>query len=123
MTRSADLSASRVPSVMRESSVCPSTAKIVLGGGDSSVLELTLTAMATCAPIAFTTSAGTLFRAPPSTSRRLSSATGVKAAGIDIVARSARANEPEPRTTASPARMSVATQRNGVGRSSNVCTP
>ena len=48
----------------------------------------------------------------------LVSATGVNTAGIDIVARSARENEPEPITIGSPARMSVATQRNGVGSSS-----
>ena len=54
----------------------------------------TLTATTRPAPIALTTSAGTLFMAPPSTSIRPSTSTGGKASGSDIVARSASASEP-----------------------------
>ena len=48
--------------------------------------------------------------------------TGANAVGSDIVARIARASDPLPRTTGSPFSMSVATQRNGVGSSSNDVT-
>ncbi len=51
------------------------------------------------APIARTTSAGTLFIMPPSTSMRPSRSTGGKTSGSDIVARIAVASEPRSMTT------------------------
>ena len=80
----------------------------------------TLTATTICAPIFLVTSAGMLLRAPPSTSSQFSKFTGVNTPGMAIVARIAWASEPLPRTTASAFLRSVATQRNGVGRSSKV---
>ena len=48
---------------------------------------------------------------------------GANADGSDIVARMARDSEPLPSTTGTPFSMSVATQRNGVGNSSNDAAP
>ena len=59
----------------------------------------TLMATTRSAPIARTTSAGTLFITPPSTSIFPSTSTGGKASGSDIVARMASASEPLFMTT------------------------
>ena len=83
----------------------------------------TLMATTRPAPIARTTSAGTLFITPPSTSIFPSTSTGGKASGSDIVARMASASEPLFMTTGSAERRSTATVRNGVGRSSKSSTP
>ena len=80
----------------------------------------TLTAMTVSAPIFLVTSAGMLLSAPPSTSSQSSKLTGVNTPGMAIVARIACASEPLPSTTASACFRSVATQRNGVGRSSKL---
>ena len=70
------------------------------------------------APIALTTSAGTLFIVPPSISIWPSTSTGGKISGSDIVARIASASEPRRITTGCADSRSTATVRNGVGRSS-----
>ncbi len=75
-------------------------------------------AITTSAPIARTTSTGTLLVTPPSTSRRPSISTAENRLGIAMLARSARARSPPSRTTISPVEMSVATARNGTGSSS-----
>ena len=67
------------------------------------------------APMARTTSAGTLLSVPPSTSSWLPSATGGKMPGSDIVARIASERLPDPITTTSALRVSAATSRIGVG--------
>lgn len=72
-------------------------------------------AITTSAPIARTTSTGTLFETPPSTSSLPSSSTGEKTVGIAMLARMARARSPSLSTTISPLAMSVATMRNGIG--------
>ncbi len=79
----------------------------------------TLTAITVAAPRRRTTSAGTLFRTPPSTSIHGPISTGPNTAGIDIVARSACENDPSPSTTTVDVRRSTATLRNGVGSWSN----
>ncbi len=80
----------------------------------------TLTAITRSAPIARTTSAGTLSMAPPSTSTWPSRWTGGKISGSDIVARIAEASGPRSSATGVALRMSTATARNGVGSASNV---
>ena len=109
----------RLLSDIATSSVCPSIPKSdIISSRVCGVLP-TLTAMTTSAPCARATSTGTLFRIPPSASSRPSMTTGANAVGSDIVARIAREKDPLPNTTGSPFSMSVATQRNGVGSSSN----
>ncbi len=85
--------------------------------------EPTFTAITTSAPMARATSAGTLLSTPPSLSSSSPSRTGSKTAGMAIEARSARSRGPVPSTTVSARLMSVATQRNGIGRSSKLATP
>ena len=70
--------------------------------------------MTTSAPISRATSTGRFIAMPPSTSNRPSISIGDSAAGIDMLARIARARLPEPSTTASPVTMSPATARNGI---------
>ncbi len=101
------------------SSIC-----MVIENGEVSSLSLssgapTSTAMTRSAPIALTTSTGTLLTMPPSTSSRPSTRIGANAAGTDMLPRIASARSPRPNTTASPVAMSVATARNGIDRSSN----
>ena len=81
------------------------------------------TAISTSAPRSSATSIGRLFARYPSTSNRPSISTGVKAAGIDMLARWAVASVPWDRMTASPVRISVATARKGRLRSSMRATP
>ena len=80
----------------------------------------TLTAITTSACIPRTTSVGRLLMIPPSISTRSSHSTGVKIAGMAIVARNALGNEPRSRMNPSPDTRSVETQRKGIGRSSKV---
>ena len=115
-TRSADASARRVPLRIITLSVSSRTPKIesnffcVAGSTPIS------TAMTTSArPVCLITSAGTLFRTPPSTSTLPSKETGENTPGMATVARRARASQPESNTTVSALRRSVATARNGVG--------
>ncbi len=82
----------------------------------------TFTAIRTSAPMLRAMSTGRLRTIPPSTRRRPSSSTGVNAPGTDMLARIASARSPSERTTISPVTMSVATARNGIGRSSKRCT-
>ncbi len=72
-------------------------------------------AITTSAPMARTTSTGTLLETPPSTSSRPSISTAVKTVGIAMLARMARPRSPRASTTISPLTMSVATARNGIG--------
>ena len=82
----------------------------------------TSTANTTSAPICLATSTGRFIDTPPSTSNWPSIATGVSAAGIDMLARSERGRSPEPSTTGLPVARSVAIARNGTARSSKLCT-
>ena len=59
---------------------------------------------------------------PPSTSKRPSISIGESAAGIDMLARIARARLPAPSTTASPVTRSPATARNGTASWSKLST-
>ena len=83
----------------------------------------TSTAMTTSAPRSRASSTGRFSTSPPSTRRRAPYGTGEKTPGIDMLARIASARLPPERTTFSPDTMSVATQRNGMGRSSNFSIP
>ena len=77
-------------------------------------------AITTSAPISRVTSVGRLLTSPPSMSRRPFHSTGVKIAGSAMVARIALAREPSRNTNASADTRSVATHRNGIGRSSKL---
>jgi hypothetical protein len=80
------------------------------------------TAITTSAPMSRATSTGRFIAMPPSTSSRPSISIGDRAAGIDMLARIARARLPEPSTTASPVTMSPATARNGIASWSKFST-
>ncbi len=81
------------------------------------------TAITTSAPIWRATSIGRLATSPPSSSRLPSISTGVNAPGTDMLARIARDRLPRSSTTFSPVTRSVATARNGIGRSSKRSIP
>ncbi len=74
-----------------------------------------LTAMTTSAPIWRTTSIGRLSTRPPSPRIRPRTSTGEKMPGTDMLARIASYNGPSVKTYGTPATMSVATARNGIG--------
>ena len=86
--------ASRVFASIITSTVWPINPSIELSTVRLSPMYPTLTAMTTSAPIFRTMSAGTLFKAPPSTRTRPSTSIGGKMPGNDIVARIASASEP-----------------------------
>ncbi len=88
-----------------------------------SPMKPTLMAMTVPAPMARTTSAGTLFIAPPSTSTMPSRSTGGKMPGSDMVARIALASTPLSRTICCAVTRSTAIARNGVGKSSKLERP
>ena len=116
-TTSAEASARRVPLRIITLSVSSRTPKIesyffCVAGSTPISTAMTRSAR----PVCLITSAGTLLRTPPSTSTLPSKETGANTPGMATVARSARASQPESNTTVSALRMSVATQRNGVGR-------
>ena len=119
ITTSADFSALRMPGIIIVSIVLPITPKrLSLAFSATATSAATSTATTTSAPICRTTSAGMLLSVPPSTSSILSICTGVNTAGMAMVARMARERFPLSSTTDSDLFRSVATQRNGVGRSS-----
>ena len=120
MTRSTPARAFRTPAAIIVSMVRPKSLSSDWSAFASVRTGPRFTAMTTSAPMARVTSPGTLFRAPPSTSSHWPYSTGVKTPGMAIVARRAVASGPRPRTTESAVRRSVATQRNGVGRSSKL---
>ena len=118
---------SRSPSVLSSASTflrvrnplnCSATERIDFATSSSWSGVLISTAMIISAPIARTVSIGRLLAMPPSTSIRSPQATGDMIAGIDMLARIAFARFPESSTTFSPVRISAATARNGIPRSS-----
>ena len=70
-------------------------------------------------PSARATSIGTLSTMPPSTKHLAVVMHGSEGAGTAMLARTASARSPDWNTTGFTTPMSVATQRNGIGRSSN----
>jgi hypothetical protein len=75
------------------------------------------------APIARAVSTGRLLVSMPSTSIMPSNSAGATAPGTDMLARMTLASSPSLKTTALPVTRSVATARNGMGRSSNRWKP
>src|ERR1039458_1818132 len=81
------------------------------------------TAITASASMARTVSTGMFCTMPPSASTRPLISTGVNTPGIAMEARTAWDNAPSRSTTPSPLNMSVATHRNGMGKSSKLAAP